>query len=286
MKYFLAVAKTENVNRAAKEIGVSAGSLSKAVSRIEAELQTSLFTREGRGIRLSPEGHTFFKRALQIVDLEEDTKLQFLGSELGAFNIRIASEENLQAYFASQICSKINSVFPQARLHFTVQTEHRAIEMIKNYDAHLALSTSPCPAGLKSKNLADVTFQTCASSKHPIAKLQKKRKSVTTEELLKHAFIAPDSKVFGSFHQTGSRDGWRDDQLPRNIKYRSNSLKLIEQMVSDGLALAHLPSYTIESANLTPLNVSDCRYSCTQQVRLITVNPDRLGWLNKAWQLF
>ena len=52
--YFMAVAKIENVNKAAEDIHISAGSLSKAIARLEAELQTPLFFKSGRGIRLTP----------------------------------------------------------------------------------------------------------------------------------------------------------------------------------------------------------------------------------------
>jgi len=286
LKYFLAVAKTENVNRAAKNIGVSAGSLSKAVARLETELQTPLLTRQGRGIKLSSDGHEFAKRAAQIVDLEKDTRLQFVGSELGAFNIHIASEENLQTYLASSICNKISSVYPQARVHFSVQNEQKAIEMVQAYDAHLAIVSGSSPQGFKSKKLLNVDFQTCASTKHPLIKSQKKNPTVTTKQLLDHPFISPDSTVFGEFSKNSSKDGWRDDKFPRNIKYRSNSLKLIETIVSDGLALAYLPDYIIKAAGLTPLKVSDCKYNCKQQVRLLTIDPERLGWLDRVWRLF
>ncbi|MFN8943786.1 MAG: LysR family transcriptional regulator [Pseudobdellovibrionaceae bacterium] len=56
LRYFLAVAQIENVNRAAEEIHVSAGSLSKAIQRLEHELQTTLFFKSGRGIKLTPDG--------------------------------------------------------------------------------------------------------------------------------------------------------------------------------------------------------------------------------------
>ncbi|MBK9040051.1 MAG: LysR family transcriptional regulator [Bdellovibrionales bacterium] len=69
LKYFLAVAQIENVNRAAQQINVSAGSLSKAISRLEEELQTPLFFKSGRGIRLTPEGMLLKKKAVHDSDL-------------------------------------------------------------------------------------------------------------------------------------------------------------------------------------------------------------------------
>src|SRR5687767_6343456 len=96
LRYFMAVAATENVNRAATEIHVSPGSLSKAISRLEEELQTPLFFKSGRGIRLTPEGKLLKKRASHILQLEEDAKFELKGKETGSLNIQISSEEILQ----------------------------------------------------------------------------------------------------------------------------------------------------------------------------------------------
>ncbi len=56
LAYFIAVAKHENMQPAASEIAVSPSSLSKAVKRLEDELSTKLFRREGRRVRLGESG--------------------------------------------------------------------------------------------------------------------------------------------------------------------------------------------------------------------------------------
>ena len=66
LRYFLAVSKFENVNRAAEHIHISPGSLSKAISRLEKELGVDLFTRVGRGLQITNEGKQLRKRALEV----------------------------------------------------------------------------------------------------------------------------------------------------------------------------------------------------------------------------
>src|SRR5690349_15727033 len=55
LRYFIAVANCENINQAALKVGVSPGSLSKAITRLEVETGVKLFAKFGRNIQLTNE---------------------------------------------------------------------------------------------------------------------------------------------------------------------------------------------------------------------------------------
>lgn len=283
LRYFIAVAQIENVNRAAEMIHVSAGSLSKAISRLEDELQTPLFTRTGRGIRLTPEGIVLKKKAIQILQLEEDVKVELRGNESGSLNIFISSEEILQSYIGVEIVQKISELYPKSKIQFLIRSDEKAIEQVKNGEAHLAIITSEAPVELASKIISKVEFKTTASKLHPLYKKYGSRKSIPVEELLQHSFVSPDSAVLGKITKSDSIDGWRDDKFPRQIRYKVCGLKLMENLVSTGAALAYLPDYFVENAQLEVLKVIGCPYTCHQTVRLIAKDPSALGWLNRLW---
>lgn len=286
LKYFLAVAQLENVNRAAEQIHVSSGSLSKAISRLEDELQTPLFYKSGRGIRLTPEGLFLKKKAAQILQLEADVRLELTGKEAGSLNVFISSEEILQTAYGIELLHTIGRYYPQARVQFLIRPEQKAIEQIMDGEAHLALITLEPPAGVAAKVLAKVEFNTCASKEHPLLKKYGPKQTIPIEEILEYPFVSPDSAILGRIAKAASIDGWRDDKFPRQIKYKVCGLKLMETLVSNGMALGYLPEYFIESAGLVPLKISGCPYSCHQTIRLITKDPTALGWLNKLWDEF
>lgn len=283
LRYFLSVAQLENVNRAAEQIHVSAGSLSKAIARLEEELQTPLFFKSGRGIRLTPEGLILKRRASQLLQLEEDVRLELKGKETGSINVYISSEEILQTGFGIQLAKKIDCSYPQARTQFLIRNEAKAIEQVLEGEANMALITLDPPNGVVSKVLAKVEFLTCASKNHPLLKKYNPKQSIPIEEILEHAFVSPDSAILGRIAKSASIDGWRDDRFPRKIKYKVCGLKLMEDLIRSGLALGYLPDYFVESAGLIPLKVTGCPYSCFQTVRLITKDPKALGWLNRLW---
>lgn len=283
LKYFLAVAKVENVNKAAEEIHVSAGSLSKAISRLESELNVSLFFKSGRGIRLTPEGLRLKKRASEIIQLEQDAKLEITGQQLGQLVVSISSEEILQSSYGLQITNVLQNLFPQSRIDFHVQSEDRAIEQVLNGEVNLAFITQSPPPGVASKIISKVEFQTCASERHPLFKKFSMKQSIPAEEILKYAFALPETAVLGRIAKSTSVDGWRDDKLPRDLKYKVNGLKLLENLIQEGLALGYLPNYFIQSAGLVPIKVTGCPYSCLQTVRVIAKDPKNLGWLSQLW---
>lgn len=286
LKYFLAVAKVENVNRAAEQIHVSAGSLSKAIARLENELQTPLFFKSGRGIRLTPEGTILKKKAAEILQIEEDVRLGLLGKEAGSLNIYISSEEILQTAFGIELLQKIRRHYPLARTQFLIRTDQKAIEQVIDGEAHIALMTSEPPREMASKVLAKVEFKVCASKNHPLFKNYTHKQVVPIDEVLNHPFVSPDSAILGRVLNSNSIDGWRDDKFPRQIKYKVCGLKLMENLVQSGLALGYFPDYFIESAGLVPIKISGCPYACHQTIRVVAKDPTALSWLNKLWDEF
>lgn len=285
LKYFLAVARSENVNRAAETIHVSAGSLSKAISRIEDELGVPLFFKSGRAIRLTPEGQLLKKRAAEIVALEEDVKLELQGLENGAINVFISSEEILQSSLGIKIAHKVNSFIPNSRIQFLIRSEATALSQVQNGEAHIALITQSPPATLVSKVLTEVKFRVCASPDHPLLKGLKRKRKYSVKEIQEHPFVVPDSSILGRITGSESIDGWRDDVFPRIVKYKVCGVKMMEDLIKNGLALAYAPDYFIESAGLVALDVKDCHYTCEQKVSVVSKDPTALSWLSKLWDL-
>lgn len=68
LRYFRAVAQTENISQAAEKLLISQPALSKAISLLEDEVGVALFQRSGRRIALNEYGHAFLKYAELAID--------------------------------------------------------------------------------------------------------------------------------------------------------------------------------------------------------------------------
>lgn len=285
LRYFLAVAQDENIHRASEALNVSPGSLSKAIARLEEELGISLFYKQGRNIRLTPEGLALKKRASQIVQLEEDTKVE-LGGQKGTLNVVISAEEILHTHFGISLAEKTQKYFPHSRFQFLTRTESKVIQQIEDGEAHFGLITSEVPQGLKSKSLAKVEFETCASPSHPLFKKYSHSAKIPVEDVLKYPFVSPESALLGRVSNAASLDGWRDDKFPRQIRFRANGLKIVEELVAQNQALAYLPDYFVKETSFVSLKVTGCPYSCHQSIKLICKDPSALSWMSRVWDLF
>ena len=69
---FVRVAETSSFSEAARQLGISASGVSKAISRLEESLEVRLFTRTTRKVALTEDGASFYERCrVVLADLEE-----------------------------------------------------------------------------------------------------------------------------------------------------------------------------------------------------------------------
>lgn len=81
LKYFLAVARHQNITRAAEELHLTQPTLSRQLQELEEELGTPLFTREKRRMELTQAGLFLKARAEEMTTLEAKTLDQFAHME-------------------------------------------------------------------------------------------------------------------------------------------------------------------------------------------------------------
>lgn len=74
LKYFLMVARENNITKAAQILNVTQPTLSRQIRDLENELNVSLFQRKNHSIELTREGLLFRRRAQEIVSLSERAK--------------------------------------------------------------------------------------------------------------------------------------------------------------------------------------------------------------------
>ncbi|MFB7971196.1 LysR substrate-binding domain-containing protein [Streptomyces rubiginosohelvolus] len=81
LRYFVAVAETEHVGRAAEQLHISQSPLSRQIAQLEKELGLVLFERDRQRIRLTSDGRVFLTEAQAL--LTHAGRLENLGRRLG-----------------------------------------------------------------------------------------------------------------------------------------------------------------------------------------------------------
>ena len=119
LRYFLEVAREENVTHAAQRLHVSQPTLSRQIKALEDELGKKLFTRSNYSIKLTEEGILLRKRAEDILEMADKTLAEFKSlDEINGGDIHIGcAESNGIAHFI-RIIKSMQVKYPRIRYHF------------------------------------------------------------------------------------------------------------------------------------------------------------------------
>ena len=94
LRYFLMVAREENITKAAELLHITQPTLSRQLMQLEEELGKKLFQRTNHSIRLTEDGMLLRRRAQEIVQLADKTEMEFkTGEEELSGSIAIGSGE-------------------------------------------------------------------------------------------------------------------------------------------------------------------------------------------------
>ncbi len=280
LRSFLVIARHANLRAAADELHQTPSALSKAVKRLEASLATPVFDRIGKAIRLNAAGERLRERALALVTLAEQTEAEFRGESLRS-HCRLLAPAVLQWGFGAALAARLSERQPRASLNFVTLFEDAALAALARGEGDLALVTgvalgAALPTGLETRPLGEIRMQLAAGRSHVLAE----RSTVPTAEVLQHDFACPQHSMFCGLERGSRADGWRDDRLPRRIRFWLDDLQLLISLVRSGQALAYLPDFALaQHGDLVRLTVPDCPYECVEQVHLVWRPATAPGWL-------
>lgn len=81
LRYFLAVAREENISKAAEMLHITQPTLSRQLSQLEEEMGVPLLIRSGRKTSLTSEGLLLKRRAEEIIALADKTEREFAAKD-------------------------------------------------------------------------------------------------------------------------------------------------------------------------------------------------------------
>ena len=116
LKYFLEVAKQENISKAAMLLHVSQPALSKQIKELEKELNVTLFIRNNKSIHLTEEGYYLQEKAKEIIELNDKIINDFyegFESLNGTINIGMC-ESNASKWISEKILD-FNKKYPKIK---------------------------------------------------------------------------------------------------------------------------------------------------------------------------
>lgn len=137
LRYFLEIAREENMTRAAEKQHISQPSLSKEIKKPEEELGHDLFVRANKSMHLTNEGMLLRKRAEDILSMTDKTIEEF--SQLDGITggeIRIGCAESYLIKYLARSIKSFKEQYPNFIFHiFSGDTEPVAELFVKRLKA-------------------------------------------------------------------------------------------------------------------------------------------------------
>lgn len=119
LRYFLEVAREENMTHAAERLHISQPTLSRQIRELEEELGKRLFIRSNHSVSLTEEGLLLRKRAEDLVEMADKTLAEFRAlDDLNGGDIHIGCAESHGIAPFIRVVQQLQARHPRIRYHF------------------------------------------------------------------------------------------------------------------------------------------------------------------------
>ena len=145
LRYFLAVAREENMTRAAEILHVTQPTLSKTLKSLEDELGKKLFIRHSFSIRLTEEGVLLRNRAEDLIGMADKIEQEFLSlDDISGGELYLGLAESYQIRYLARVIKAFKTRYPNLHYHITSgDTEQVADKLDKGLLDFLVLAELP-----------------------------------------------------------------------------------------------------------------------------------------------
>ena len=120
LRYFLAVAREENMTKAAEILHVTQPTLSKTMKALEEELGKKLFERHSFSISLTQEGVLLRDRAEDLVMMADKIEKEFLSlDDITGGELFLGLAESCQIRYLARVIRTLKDTYPGLHYHIT-----------------------------------------------------------------------------------------------------------------------------------------------------------------------
>jgi DNA-binding transcriptional LysR family regulator len=254
IRYFNAIARHGSFSAAATALRVTQPGLTKAVRRLEASLNCTLFRRLPRGVVLTQQGEALLRHARLLEVQIEDARKEVRALSGGAFGeLRIGAGPSWLGRALPRIIAKLSEEYPRLSFHVVGGYNGVLIEALSRGNLDLVVSALPdqCPSGLQAIPLTIDTISPVAGRNHPLRSRRRPQPSST----LAYPWVLPGrdvllrSRLEALFHVSGL------EPPPARIEAESISFIAAVLRDSDMLSFATLQLLRSEMDGVAPLSI-------------------------------
>ena len=235
LRYFVAVAETENFTRASERSHVSQPSLSQQISKLEGEIGHKLFHRLGRKAVLTEAGVAFLERARRILFEVENAAKELSDHPSLGRRITIGAVQTVMPYLVAPLIARIRESHPN--LLVDAQEDFRSDLVRAVVEGDLDLAIVPLPVKDHRVSIEPLLIDPlllAVGKTHPIAQ----RTEIGIQDLVGETFISMgDSSALAA----QIRVFFGDQKFQPRFGFRCAQVATLKQFIAMGLGISLLP---------------------------------------------
>ena len=253
-RIFIAVASSESITQAARQLYISQPTVSVAIKELEEHYGTRFFERLNQRLKITEAGQSLLNYATHFISLFDDMEKIFQNPDFHG-TLRIGSGITPGSYYLPQIIQRFERAFPDVKTRVRIDTAGTIEKDLLNNHLDLALieGTVHSPF-LKTIPLFHTKYIPVCAPEHKMAS----KETISLEEFVKEPvlFRSRNSNAFEFFSTLLSGYGYQV-----KTAWESTSLEALLQAAKRGLGIAVLPEIMVaeelSSRRLKQIRIQD-----------------------------
>lgn len=241
-RYFLEVAQSGSLRKAAEALHVSASAIDRQILMAERELETALFERLPSGLKLTAAGELLrhdlrrwrkeYSRTLERFD-------ELQGMRRG--HVSIAVIDALSEGMVARTVAQVGREFPQFSFDMQVVENRRVAELVAASEVDFGLMLDPTEhGGLEIRALVDIPLGVVVPHDHPLAA----QDAVSFGSILDYRQLIPAAPLI--VHER-THALYASHQAEGIERVSCNSIRLMRSLIRDGAGVGVLSLLDVAS---------------------------------------
>jgi len=230
LEVFVAIARLENVSRAAEALSLSQSAASTALAELERQFDCKLFDRMGKVLKLNELGRSLLPMAAALLDRAAEIESILQGKS--AFGLlKVGATLTIGNYLATLMIGSFMKQHADCQVQLHVQNTNTVMSQVAMYDLDLGLIEGDCHhPDLEVEPWIEDELTVFCPPQHPLAQ----HKTASLETLLQENWVLRE-------HGSGTRETFdhalRHHHTQLNVRLVLEHTEAIKRAVESGLGL-------------------------------------------------
>ena len=251
LRYFIAVARTGQISRAAREVNISQSAITAAIQQLEDIVGCKLFQRHANGVKLTHNGTIFLHHASRILAAVDEAVRAPLNTQSSLEgNLRLAMTYTVAGYYLPSYLERFSRAYPNIALQ-PIEAKRPEIEaglVAGAFDIAVLLTSNIADQeGLGYETLIRSKRRLWVSTSHGLLG----RAEIHLSDLVREPYIMLTVDEAANSAQRY----WNEAGIRPNTFMRTSSVEAVRSMVAGGMGITILSDMVYRPWSLEGLRV-------------------------------